>query len=632
MFLRHNSDKYQALSPAIPFGDSKDGLLTKELVKANLLCAADAKRALAMSAIHDASLPDILIFNGFCAGKDVYKNLAKIWNAPFLEKGQFESDVETLRKIGVEFCLRNKCLPIIDKDGNQFFALSQPDKFDDLVQFTPFKQKTKKMAVVEENEIIDTVLQNQSEDLANLATLSLKASQSCRDFKVYDPTKTASVGIIAVFTAIALAPTLLFTVLFCLASFVLLMNTGFKLWVTAAFMRGRELAKTSTSAIISPPENMRLPTVSILIPLFHETDIAERLVIRMAKIRYPPALLDIMFLVEEADHATKLALCQAKVPQNMRIITVPDGPIRTKPRAMNYALPLCRGSIIGIYDAEDAPESDQILKIVAKFQTSSPKVACLQARLDFYNTSRNWLARCFTVEYATWFRVILPGLQCLKMPIPLGGTSVFFRRNVLEKVGAWDAHNVTEDADLGMRLARNGFKTELVNSTTYEEANCRPWPWIKQRSRWLKGYGLTYFVMMRKPLQLIRDVGFINFCGVQILFLGTLTGFILAPVLLSFWFLTMGLPHPSAGMLPQWLLWALLFLFIMAEIVTISVGLLSISIRGNAKGLGKWVPTMHFYFPMASIGAFKAIYEIATAPFYWDKTQHGAFHDEVGKN
>mgnify|MGYP003748535847 CR=1 FL=1 len=84
-----------------------------------------------------------LIFNGFCAGKDVYKNLAKIWNAPFLEKGQFESDVETLRKIGVEFCLRNKCLPIIDKDGNQFFALSQPDKFDDLVQFTPFKQKTK---------------------------------------------------------------------------------------------------------------------------------------------------------------------------------------------------------------------------------------------------------------------------------------------------------------------------------------------------------------------------------------------------------------------------------------------------------------------------------------------------------
>ena len=183
-----------------------------------------------------------------------------------------------------------------------------------------------------------------------------------------------------------------------------------------------------------------------------------------------------------------------------------------------------------------------------------------------------------------------------------------------------------------MRLARNGFKTELVNSTTYEEANCRPWPWIKQRSRWLKGYGLTYIVMMRKPLQLIRDVGFINFCGVQILFLGTLTGFILAPVLLSFWFLTMGLPHPSAGMLPQWLLWALLFLFIMAEIVTISVGLLSISIRGDAKGLEKWVPTMHFYFPMASIGAFKAIYEIATAPFYWDKTQHGAFHDEVGKN
>ena len=171
---------------------------------------------------------------------------------------------------------------------------------------------------------------------------------------------------------------------------------------------------------------------------------------------------------------------------------MPADALKTKPRAMNYALPFCRGDIVGVYDAEDRPDPGQIRAVVQHLQAAPPEVACVQGYLDFYNSADNWLSRCFTLEYAIWFRVVLLGVQRLGLPIPLGGTSVFFRRGVLEQIGAWDAHNVTEDADLGMRLARFGYRCEMIASTTWEEANCRVGPWIRQRSRWLKGYALTW--------------------------------------------------------------------------------------------------------------------------------------------
>ena len=185
---------------------------------------------------------------------------------------------------------------------------------------------------------------------------------------------------------------------------------------------------------------------------------------------------------------------------------------------MNYALDFCRGTIIGVWDAEDAPEPDQIEKVAARFNEAAPNVVCLQGMLDYYNARQNWISRCFTIEYATWWRVVLPGMARLGFVIPLGGTTLFFRRKALEKLGRWDAHNVTEDADLGVRLARHGYVTELIPTVTYEEANCRPWRWVRQRSRWLKGFMITYIVHMRDPAQLLRDLGFKRFMGLQMIF------------------------------------------------------------------------------------------------------------------
>jgi len=327
-------------------------------------------------------------------------------------------------------------------------------------------------------------------------------------------------------------------------------------------------------------------------------------------------------VVEEDDTITQATLKASDFPSWMRQIVVPRGSLKTKPRALNYALDFCRGSVIGVYDAEDAPEPDQIHKVVRQFHERDPKVVCLQGILDFYNPRQNWLSRCFTIEYATWFRVILPGLQNLGFAIPLGGTTLFFRREALEKLGGWDAHNVTEDADLGIRLARHGYRAELIATTTFEEANCHIWPWIKQRSRWLKGYAMTWAVHMHDPKRLWADLGARKFIGVQLLFLGTLSQFLLAPLLWSFWAFPLGLPHPLRDLVPDQIFYSLVVMFLACEVVSLALGTFALSAKWH-RNLWLWVPTLHFYFPFGAIASYKAFWEIITKPFYWDKTSHG---------
>ena len=193
---------------------------------------------------------------------------------------------------------------------------------------------------------------------------------------------------------------------------------------------------------------------------------------------------------------------------------------------------------------------------------------------------------------------------------------------MLERIGAWDAHNVTEDADLGVRLARHGYRTELIATTTQEEANGRFWPWIKQGSRWLKGYAITYGVHMRDPGLLYRELGARRFWGFQILFAGTLSQFVLAPVLWSFWVMPFGIAHPMATYLQGWVLISVVGLFIISELTNMFVFALGVT-KAKKRWLIRWIPTMHFYFPMAAVAAYKGFYELTCKPFYWDKTAHG---------
>ena len=444
------------------------------------------------------------------------------------------------------------------------------------------------------------------------------AAESCRGLETRLTGRWPALALAAVAALSFILPGGLAGVLTLIALTALIASMGLKTAALIAALR-RPPAPPAKPAVIA-----RLPVVSIIVALYREADIAPRLVRRLGRLDYPRERLDVILAVEEDDTLTRAALAQSGLPAWMRMIVVPHGTLKTKPRALNYALDFCRGSLVGIYDAEDAPDPAQIHAVVDRFHQRGPQVACLQGVLDYYNPRTNWMARCFTMEYAAWFRVILPGLDRLGLPIPLGGTTLFFRRAALEQLGGWDAHNVTEDADLGMRLYRHGYRTELINTVTEEEANCRALPWVKQRSRWIKGYMMTWRVHMRDPARLWRDLGPKGFVGFQVLFLGSLTHALLGPLLLSFWIVSLGLPHPVADALPGAAFLALIGIFLLSEALNLTLGFMAL--RRTRHGFHPaWLLTLHAYHPLATFAAYKALWEMVWRPFYWDKTHHGKF-------
>ncbi len=281
----------------------------------------------------------------------------------------------------------------------------------------------------------------------------------------------------------------------------------------------------------------------------------------LRELDYPLGKLDIKLVLEASDHETIEVASTLGLEGVFEVIRVPPSHPQTKPKACNFALQFARGEFLVIYDAEDRPEPDQLRKVVATFRQSSPNTACLQCRLNYFNADENWLTRMFTLDYALWFDQMLPGLERLNVPIPLGGTSNHFKIDVLRELHAWDPFNVTEDADLGMRLTQKGYRVGVVDSTTFEEASCHAGNWIRQRSRWMKGYMQTFLVHTRRPLHLMRTTGPLGFLGFVFFIGGTVLSGLLNPV---FWLLYIGLAGrrdraASIRCFPQLLLFLSLF-------------------------------------------------------------------------
>lgn len=469
-----------------------------------------------------------------------------------------------------------------------------------------------------EGDLRAAVLRQRGAAMIRAAETAVPAALSCRS---YDPARMARRLCLGV---LALGPVLLWHPVWLLAAFTLLAITamaGFMGLRLAAWMALRKPEPDLPQITIA-----RLPVVSVIVALYGETDIAPRLIKRLKALDYPEELLDVILAVEEDDRATRIALARTELPLSMRVVPVPVGTVRTKPRALNYALDHCRGSFVGIYDAEDAPAPDQIRRMVAHFYARGSEVVCLQGVLDYYNPRQNWLSRCFTIEYAAWFRLLLPGIARLGLVVPLGGTTLFFRRAALEELGRWDAHNVTEDCDLGIRIARQGWRTEIVQTTTYEEANCHARPWVKQRSRWIKGFMMTWLTHMRAPRRLWQELGPKRFFGVQLLVIGSVCHALLAPLLWSFWISFFGIPHPlTLAMGPQ--VFRLLgATFVISEFLGMAFGLAGL-LLARQKISPLWLLTMAPYNALATLAAWKAAYEMILRPFWWDKTRHGLSKD-----
>lgn len=581
-------------------------------------------KALALRERQDVRLGDILLAHGWVSETDLMAALANQWGARVIDLAREVADARLADALGPDFCLRENVLPWRRLGAATVLVTARPAEFGRLRDRLPDGYGPVVMALAPERSIHAALLAQRQTALIRRAETRVAPDESCRTLQPRLAGTLALGGIAGLMWLAALSPALAFLPLFLWAVLTLALCAGLKALAFAS-----ELRATWRGAVEPEgPSLARLPIVSVMVPLFHEDDIAPRLISRLGRLDYPKELLDILLVVEEDDHQTRAALARRRLPLWMRVVTVPDGPIRTKPRALNYALDFCRGSVIGVYDAEDAPDPGQLRAVVKRFAQRGPEVACLQGILDFYNARHNWLTRCFTIEYAAWFRVMLPGLARLGYVVPLGGTTLFFRRAALEELGGWDAHNVTEDADLGLRLARHGYRTELIATVTEEEPNGRPLPWVKQRSRWLKGYAMTWAVHMRDPVKLWHQLGPKRFIGVQILFFGTLSQYVLAPVLWSFWGLALGLGHPLAGRMPDWALPTLSALFALSEILNLTVGIWAV--RGpKHRHLIGWVPTLHLYFPLGALASYKALWEAVRQPFYWDKTSHGVLDEDT---
>lgn len=579
----------------------------------------DLLKALALRNRQDVRLGDILLTHGWVSETDLMAALARQWGAAVVDLIAEPPDPRMIDALGPELCLKEAAVPWRRIGGITLLATARPEHFTRLRAELPENLGPYRMVLAPERDVHAALLARRQTALIRRAEAKVDPDQSCRTRNEQRASRIALAAVVLAVLGLLLAPVAVFGLLFAWAMVTLFATMGLKLISWLAELAAQRRAPPPPGALPA-----RLPIISVMVPLFRERDIAERLIARLGRLTYPRELTDILLVVEEDDRTTREALATANLPIWMRIVTVPAGPIKTKPRALNYALNFCRGSIIGVYDAEDMPEPEQLHIVARHFAAAGPEVACLQGILDYYNPRTNWLSRCFTIEYAAWFRAMLPGLARLGLVVPLGGTTLFFRREPLEKLGGWDAHNVTEDADLGIRLARQGYRTELIPAVTYEEANCRTLPWIKQRSRWLKGYAITWAVHMRNPARLWRELGPKRFFGVQVLILGALSQYLLAPVLWSCWLILFGFWHPIEELLSPLLEDVLLVTFLATEIINITVG--AWAVRGAAhRHLIAWVPTLHIYFPLGALAGWKAIYEVIVKPFYWDKTVHGVF-------
>ncbi len=590
-------------------------------------------KASVMRGRQDSRLGQILLSQGWVTPEALLRALCRQWRTTALDPARTPGDPRLIDALGTEFCLTNAILPWRRIGGVTWIATARPEAFAALIPSFPESFGQVRMLLCSEDQIQAAILAVRRIAMIRQAETRVPAAESCRSRNEARTGRIAMGLMAALALGLWLVPVFVLSALTLWATASLVAQSGLKLAALIASRRteaeGRALAEDVAQGRRARTEMTGpLPVISVMVPLFRESDVAGKLVGRLSRLDYPRELTDILLVIEASDQVTRNAIQGARLPGWIRVVEVPNGPVQTKPRALNYALNFCRGAIIGVWDAEDRPDPDQLHKVARRFHFAPDDVACLQGALDYYNPRTNWLARCFTIEYAAWFRVILPGVARLGLVVPLGGTTLFFRRDALEQVGAWDAWNVTEDADLGVRLARRGWRTEIIDTTTDEEANCRALPWIKQRSRWLKGYAMTWGVHMRDPRALWRELGPWRFLGFQIQFLGSLSQYLLAPILWSFWLLSLGLPHPlrepMAGVWGGYAIPALFGTFVASELLSIGVGMWAVR-ADKHRHLMAWVPSLHLYFPLGCLAGWKAIYEVVVKPFYWDKTAHGIY-------
>jgi glycosyltransferase XagB len=419
---------------------------------------------------------------------------------------------------------------------------------------------------------------------------------------------------VSAFAAMCAAPSM---IVLCM---VVVLPTAFRIWVVAHSLLTSSNAIRHQCTLDTSDED--LPIYSVIAALHREAAVVDQLLSAIERLDYPSAKLDVIVAVEADDEDTRAAITARRHRIPITVIPVVPAKLRTKPKALNVALPFARGTFTVIYDAEDRPERNQLRRALLAFHSAGNDLACVQARLCT-DTKTGWLAHYFTAEYAGHFDFFLPRLAALGLPLPLGGSSNHFRTAMLREVGGWDPHNVTEDADLGMRLARFGYRSGVIDSTTYEEAPAKIGAWLGQRTRWFKGWMQTWLVHMREPGRLFRELGCGGFLTFQLIVGGNALVAIAHPAL--FFGLSWKLAQPLS-MGDQQTVGTQMGHYMAAATfgycASASLGFLGLWQRGMLNRAGVLILTP-VHWLLLSLAAWSAAIELIRKPYFWKKTEHG---------
>ncbi len=597
------------------------------LMLAQRLDSAALTRARAQARAWGMTIHETLVADGAISPRDWAEAVAAVSGLPLADLVAHPCEEPLLNHAERDFYLGHGVIPWRqDPDGGVVLAAVRPREPEALAWAAEaFPGVPIRWAVTAKFDILWT-LQHVFDHLADLAAreaLYLRTPELSAKV-VFTPAQVIFAAIMASLLLLGLwaapVPTLiagsaLVTVFYLLSFCFRFLLT----WVGARHDVGIAVADHEIEAL--KPEE--LPTYTVLVPMYREKEVLPILVHSIRRLDYPRAKLDVKLVLEQDDEETIEAAKALHAEGIFEIIRVPTSLPKTKPKACNYALHFARGELCVVFDAEDMPEPDQLKKAVALFKRSGPEVACVQARLNYFNRRENFLTRMFTLEYSNWFDYLLPGLHILRVPIPLGGTSNHFRTQVLRDLGAWDPYNVTEDADLGVRLTQAGYEVAVVNSTTFEEANGVLRSWINQRSRWIKGYMQTWLVHMRRPVQLYRRLGNVGFWGFQFF-----VGFPVLTALLNplLWATTAAtLIWGSAAIdrfFPAPIIYLAIFNLVVGNAMYVYLTMVAAAKRGWFM-LMPWALLAPAYWVLHSVAAYKALWQLLLRPHYWEKTQHG---------
>lgn len=470
--------------------------------------------------------------------------------------------------------------------------------------------------------LIDTIVTARRNEIATQASTSLAADLSARAGNTLSPIQRRAIAAAALIFGLAVAALVYLFPLPMMVMPPLALAPVFMLAALAVLTAAIESLRPGVVA--ARLATRELPRYSILVPLYRESNIVGDLIGRLTLIDYPRDRIEIFLLVEEDDDETKQALGVHQLPGWFRVLAVPPGEPRTKPRALNAALPFCTGEYLVIYDAEDEPEPDQLLRAAARFRDMPADVACLQARLGISNSYDGFLTRRFAIDYAALFDCIKSGSARAGWAVPLGGSSNHFRLSALRAVGGWDAWNVTEDADLGIRLARFGWRVEDLVSTTWEEAPNTLAAWMNQRTRWMKGWMQSAAVHLRAPLKILAALGLFRTTILAATAFSVLIGSALYPLFLLAILIRVTDPVPlgTGGDLlaiGDASIVVLVAVAVLAEAVPALIALR----RRKALHLVAFVVLAPVTYLLTSFATWRAMIELIRRPYHWHKTMHG---------